>query len=388
MTSFIPNSGDGHIQFFRHWGSGGGLGTSTASGLMTPGTVYTDLGGFIRPPTFPAKETLIVQGAFRNLGLIAGPFTQEAGIVFYVGGTEQLRLIQVPLGASASGSRLDGAQYVWEVRRGATVLATSKPFWTFGWDVIQMKVFFNDPVLDPLNGSVEVRLSKSGDTNPDYPDGPQQTIINISGIDTSDSGFPDCDQVEFNYSVEQSGSVWDHILVMDTAGAVNNDFPAEPLILVHGMVPNSNGDLQEWTIQGGQCGSGNSYECVNDSSSSSADDVGRFTSETTGQRSIFGFQYPGTAGIVGSETGHPISLGNSVKCVMFHHVSGMESSGTRTVRPLYRDIADVDSEQADEIISGTTFQGYTTYYETNPITALAWTPQETIEMQWGLKLHA
>ena len=73
---------------------------------------------------------------------------------------------------------------------------------------------------------------------------------------------------------------------------------------------------------------------------------------------------------------------------MFHHVTGMEASGSRTVRTLYRNIADNDSEGPDLVISGTDFEGYTTYFEEDPIAAAPWTVQATIDMQWGLKLQA
>ena len=248
MTTHRFNSSDAggpHCQFLRHFGSQSGLNTGGGSGLMTPGTIGLDTNGLFRTPLLTERDTWIVQGAFRNTNFIDGGFDQSAGIVWRRGGVEQLRLIQVR--EPAQNYRLLGRQYHWEVRRGATVLGSSKRFFIFGWDVIWAKV-----TIDPLlaNGEVEIRVSKNGNTLPNYPDGAQSVVINLTNVDTADTGVAGCDEIEFIYNSAQGSGVWDHIVVMDTDGSVNNDIPAEPLWLVHGMVPNSNGDHQEWSSQG------------------------------------------------------------------------------------------------------------------------------------------
>jgi len=390
--SWQPNgSAPINCQALRQWGD---LTWSVAgfdTGLFDPTTAIERGGvGRISTPILPEKNTWIVQAAWIAPTFATGVGLETAGIYFMRGNdtTEQLSVRIRKQGASPSGSFQDGERFKLEVMVGAVSLGISRDFWTSQWHVIQVKVFFNDPIGAPNTGTVEVRvLPLEGGKLARLDGAVQEVAINVAGVDTSDAGVAGVDAIRFDYDTSSATSVWDHFLVMDSDGALNNDFPAQPLIFVHGGLPWADGADLNWTPQGS--GVTPPFDAVNDRSDLCIEDDGRLTSETPGDTTLFSFQTPGMTGSTPAFANGPrIGLSNQVLGVSFHHVSGMEASGNRTVRPYYRDVLDVRAEGPDQIITGTLFAGYVEIFELEPVTGLAWTAQQTTDMQWGLKLQA
>ncbi len=379
-----------NCQFLRLWGSTDITLTSTAGGLETPVNTVAVGSGRVGTPVLNERNTWIVQAAYRSSIFPTGAGSENVGIYFKrdSGATEQLSVRIRKQGASASGSFQDGERFKIEVMRGATSLGISRDFWSRSWHVIQVKVFFNDPGGAPNTGTVEVRVLplEGEDRNRGQAEATQETVINVAGIDTSDSGQDGVDVIELDYDASTGTVTWDHFLVMDSDGAQNNDFPAQPLVYVHGGVPNRDGADNDWVPQGPPP---DGFEAVNDRADLCTEDDGRYTSDNPTDVLLFGMQPPGQTGTTPANASGPrIGASNAVLGVMFHHVSAMESSGNRTVRSLYRDIADVRSEGPDVVLSGTTFGGFFEIFELEPITAAVWTAQQTLDMQWGLKLQA
>lgn len=366
--------GSNSVQLTRYFATQSGMGSGSTTGLLSVRAMQ-EPSGFVRGPQLPEQNTWIVQGAFQNSGPMAGAFAQNAGLAFFRQGTEQLRMEFVPAGAL--GARQDGQLYFIEVKRGATVLATSAPlFYSEEWTIFQFKA----TVRTGSNGSFEVRAARVENQTI----GAFSTILSGAALNSADAGVDGADQLEINFEVEGGSARWDHVWMMDDQGTINNDFPGK-FLLVQGVVPNSNGAQEDWVYQGGQ---GSGFDALNDPHNSDSDDVGRATSNTVGDIVLMGFQIPGELGAPGFESGHPISSAANVQGVIFHHVSGMENSGNRTVSPIYRDIADVRADGTNVVLNSLVFSGFFEVFELEPVTSLAWTAQQTKDMQWGLKVQA
>lgn len=361
-------------QILRYFQSQTSMGTSIATGFLSNLAIREGTGS-LRGALVPEQNTWICQGVFRNSFPLAGPFPQNSGLAFMRGGSEQLRMTMLPLGAS--GARPDGEQYVIQVKRGAVVLATSsEAFYAEEFVIFQFKATINTGVL----GSFEVRAARvENQTIQAF-----STIVTGVALNTADTGVAGADQLELDFQVETGVGQWDHVWLFDDTGAINNDFPGK-FLLVQGVIPNANGVQEDWSYQGGQ---GSGFEVFNDPSNSIADDIGRATSNVIGDIVLMDFQNPGETGAPGFEGGPIIGSGSAVQGVIFHHVSGMEASGTRTVRPIYRNLADVRAEGADVVLNTIPFAGFFEVFELNPVSVLAWTAQQVKEMQWGLKVQA
>lgn len=400
MIRFMMNGGQtwqpaatapANCQAIRQWGDITWTNAVFDAGLFDPVNANSHANvGHAATPILAEKNTWIVQAAWRAPLFTHGAGLETAGIYFMRGNDtdEQLSVRIRKQDASPSGSFQDGERFKLEVMVGAVSLGISRDFWTQQWHVIQVKVFFNNITGAPNTGTVEVRvLPLEGGEYPRLDGAVQEVAISATNVDTSQTGLEGVDAIRFDYDVASQRSVWDHFLVMDSDGTINNDFPSQPLILVHGGLPWDAGADQTWIPQGS--GVTPPYEAVNDRSDLCTGDDGRLTSETPGDTTLFSFQTPGLTGAQpASGNGPLIGAGNQVLGVSFHHVSAMEASGNRTVRPYYRDVLDVRAEGADQILTGTLFAGYVEIFELEPVTGLAWTPQQTIDMQWGLKLQA
>ncbi len=373
----VHKGGTDNFQLLRYWNSANSVGTGSGAGLMS-NLAIVDNSALLRTPVFTEQNTWICQGVFLNSAPLAGPSPMTAGLRYRRLGVEQLAMVIVP--ATASGSRPDGQLYSVEVRRGATLLAASAPiFYAQQFTIFQFKATIDTGV----GGSFEVRAA----TVEGGVVGAFSNVVSGTGVNTADTGVAGADDVEIHYNVEAGSSRWDHFWVMDDQGSINNDFPGK-FLLVQGVVPNAQGAQNDWTSQGGQGGGSNDYESVNDPGDNIADDVGRHTSDTTNDIFLVGYQIPGETGAVGFEDGHPISGSANVQGVIFHHVSGMENSGNRTVSPIYRNASDVRADGTNQALTSTSFNGFFEVFELNPVSAAAWTAQQTKEMEWGLKLQA
>lgn len=386
---FLSSMGEVHnpdggasVQFLRYWGGSVGIGAAGSFGIMS-NSVISDGSGSVLTPSFTPQATWIIGAMFRGDDEWDGINPQDIGLEFRLGAAVQLSVKFVP--AAASGARPEGQMFSIEVRRGSTVLAASAPeFYVRDWHAIQFKA-----TIDTVSGSFEVRMARRENETwigSSFGTG-MRTILSGSGINTADAAVNNADNVEIEYSVEDGATTWDHFFVFDSTGALNNDFPTAlgglpPL--VQGVVPNADGVQNDWVARGGPIG----FDTVNDPGNSTSDDTGRLTSEVVSDIVLVQFQIPGETGVPGNEAGHPISGSANVLGVIFHHVSGMENSGNRTLRPIYRNISNVRSEGASVVVSSTSFAGFFEVFELNPVSSLAWTVQQTKEMQWGLKLQA
>lgn len=353
-------------QMLRYWDSIDSLAGGLVIGLMSDNAL-NDPRAWIRTPTFTVQNTWVVQGAFKNTDFMSGAEPQNAGLYFRKAGAEQLSMLIVP--EAGSGGLTDGYMYSIEVRRGATLLAASDPiFFSQDWTVFQFKATINTGIL----GSFEVKASRrENETQEAF-----ASIITGVATNTADAAVAGADQVEINYDVKGGNATWDHFWAMDDQGAVNNDFPNK-LLMVHGMVPDSDGAQDDWVAQGGQ---GTGYQTVDDPANSIADDIGRQISENIGDIFLTGFPDPGGS--------HPISASANVAGVIFTHVSAMENSGTLTVRPIYRNAGDTRAEGADQALVGTSYAGYYEIFEEDPVALAAWTVAQVKAMQWGLKVQS
>lgn len=326
---------------------------NSASGLRAGFSISSNSYKFTTPE-YTDNGTWIIHWAwFFDSGIAVT--SQEAGITLYRGGVEQLRLRLRSHLAVENGNR-----YVIDVYRGATLLGTSPAFFADKWHTFEFKVD-----VHITTGSYELKangtsvLSDAGPTN------------------TADTGSSDADAFEF--SCDNGGNVMrlDHVIVADDTGATNNDFFGESMVLY--ALPDAVGDDSDWVASGG----GAREALVNNGpiiSNIATNDATRITSETVNDEDRFSYDdLLTTWGIPNATT----LLGLQVESMV-----SMEASGTRDIRATFKDTGGTATTGTSAAVLGTSWVTEMQMWETNPVTAVAWTASSVNDGQFGIKVQA
>lgn len=265
----------------------------------------------------------------------------------------------------------DNGAFRFELRRGATVLATSRVF-GFGvtprtWWVIQLKV----TIRSGVNGSYEMKAW-------DWQGNVETIFAATSGVNTANVGTDGADRVFFRCN---SGGVsefnLDDIVIMDSTGSVNNDFTSVP-ILVMGERPNADvaGEL-DWIPSTGV----NHFALVQDAANlpTGTDEV---TSDVVGDVDLYGFGQS-TLDLV------PTAAPPTVLGIMVDVEALMKTSGTRTIRVRVKDSTNQADGAVDMVFNDTAKISRHEVMEQNPTgTPAPWTVATLKTIEMGPKLNA
>lgn len=293
--------------------------------------------------------------------------TNSGNFVFRnaAGAGDQLELRWVEAAAPDAGS------FRFELRRGATVLATSRVFGHSstirGWWVLQLKV----TLRTGTNGSYEMKAW-------DWQGNVETVFAATSSVNTANQGTDGADRVSFRAN---SGGVaefdLDDIVIMDSTGTVNNDFTSSP-ILVMGERPNADvaGEL-DWLPSTGT----NHFALVQDAANipTQTDEV---TSDNIGDVDLYGFAQ--TTLDLAPTAAPPTVLGIQVDVEAL-----MKNSGQRTLRVRFKDSTNQADDTTDMAFTDTAKISRLAILEQNPTgTPAPWTVAVLKTIEFGPKVNA
>jgi len=265
----------------------------------------------------------------------------------------------------------DAGSYRVEIRRGATVLATSTRVFNWsagtpGWWVFQLKA----TIRTGTNGSYEMKAWDS-----------QGNVITVfsatSSVNTANQGTDGADRIAFRNATGFATFMMDDIVVMDSTGSVNNDFTAVPLV-VYGELPNADvaGEL-DWVPSSGST----HFNLVSDAATFPAG-TGEVTSDVVGDVDLYGFAQTQLDLV---PTGAPPTIAG----IMVDIEALMKSSGQRTVRVRVKDSTNQADDSVDMVFTTTGKVSNFTIMEQNPTgTPAAWTLAVLKTVEMGPKNNA
>lgn len=277
---------------------------------------------------------------------VPGNFTASTnGIYIEKGATEQVHIGFV----NTAGS------FNLTVNRGATVLGTTTDNFAYNvWHYFELKVVCRTGT----NGSFELRQN-------------EVNVLSASGINTANAGSDGADiwalRLAANLIVR-----WDDIYVCDDIdlgdGLPNNDFKGDSQI--RGSLPNAAGDVQNFTP-----GTGVTHHTLVDdpATSSPTDGTDVVHSDTNGHKELFGFQ-------------DLLAVNGNIYGLMLHSQMAMNAAGSRTLKHVYRDLADVEFNPPNFIVNSTTYTEFQDIMPIDPNTALPWTETDINNAQFGVEV--
>jgi len=183
-----------------------------------------------------------------------------------------------------------------------------------------------------------------------------------AGQDTQDTANASANAISFHGSVPNA--TFDDIYICDAAGGVCTDFIGDSRIVT--LLPNAAGDLTQWTV----VNAGNNWSAQ--ANNPSLNDGQYVFSATPGQVDLYNLQDP--------------TLLGPIRGIQSSVYSRKDDAGTRQIA--------TEIKTGGAQFSGTTrnlttsYVYYSTIYELNPFTVLAWTPADITALQAGIKLIA
>lgn len=323
----------------------GVIGWASAAGLMG--------GQAIRGGNSTAFFTIHSQGTQENswvvgLNIRARQITfPDAAVRFRTGGNVQWTMT---FDADPASTGLDTQI---QLTDGTTVYTVPFRLLDNVWYYVELVV----TIRDGVNGSFEVWI-----------DGVQR--MTQSGIDTAQQGTDGADEVQIGISTKYD---LDNIYVLTGTGTPNT---RQGPIHVVGLLPNADSSFEnEWEAVGG----GSKFTKVDDSPALSFFDSDRITADAANMEQLFPFQDL-TAGLPVPRSGVSI-LGIEVGCW-----GAMDGSGTRNVAVRFKDVSSgtpVNGASTWSVV-GTSQQYHSQLWQTNPVTASAFTDTEINAMEVGV----
>lgn len=270
---------------------------------------------------------------------------------------EQVSVVQVDSGDSNGTFKM-------EIRRGATVLATSIAYaWgsnPTSWHVFQLKV-----LIDPTVGTYDLK-------HWDYFNN-ATTALTGTGANTANQGTAGGDRASFGIGAAGVNHRLDDVVIMDGTGGVNDDLTTNPIV-VHGALPSAEGNQNDWTPS-----SGSNNAALIDDSGFAPLGTDKITASTVNDIDLHAMLAFGL--IAPSST--PTILG-----VMPVIEGNMENSGTRTVRARIRNGGSEANGAVNMVFSSTSKVAYHEVMEDNPVTAAVWTLANLNADEFGVQLTA
>lgn len=314
------------------------------------------------PPLVTSNEnTWVVHFAWRRS--TATTVSGSPGITISDSGGEQLSLIAV------NGAAPNADLWQWELRRGASVLATS-PLYSWGstaraWSVFQLKV-----TIHPSTGVYELKRF-------DY-DGAETTdIAEATGANTANQGTAGADRVTFAVGTGGASTFQlDDIVILDGTGGALDDYFTNPVVVV-GELPNADGNSSDFEPSSGA----SNYAMVDDLGTS-APGTDEVTSSNISDEDLYEFS---AAQLVLLPTASP----PTVHGIMIDVQGEMKNSGTANLRAIVRDGADQATDSVDLPFEGSARTSLSTVLPENPTgTPAAWTVADLTTIELGIRYNS
>lgn len=237
------------------------------------------------------------------------------------------------------------------VNRGATVLGTTTSNFSYNvWHYFEMKV----TARTSTNGSYELRWN-------------EVNVLSATGVNTAAAASDGVDIIAWRTTSGAGNVRWDDMYVCDDTGAINNDFKGDSQI--RGGLPNGAGDVQQWTPGTGVT----HHTLVDDAATGVTDGTDNNNDDTNGHKDLYDFQ-------------DLTAVNGNIYGVMLMSQLAMNAAGSRTLKHVYRDIANVEYNPANFVVSSTTYTEFQDIMENNPISAVAWTESDINAAQFGVEV--
>jgi hypothetical protein len=161
-----------------------------------------------------------------------------------------------------------------------------------------------------------------------------------------------------------SGTYIDDVIITDTSGSKFNDVITEKTIKAY--FPNADGSSNDWIPS-----TGSRYTCVNETSTNNGD-TNYVSSSTVGAVQLFAM--------------NDVNNATSLDAVQITAVAKKDDSTSRVLRTVLRTNS-TNYESADQNLT-TSYQAYTTIYDTNPNTTSTWDQTGFNGIEAGAKVQA
>lgn len=240
-----------------------------------------------------------------------------------------------------------GAGYVWVLKRGSTTIATSAVVHDFSaWSYVELQV----TVRTGTNGAYELRVD-------------EQLEVSGVSVNLADTGSDGADVMMFGST--SNNNWWDDIYILDSTGAVNNNFLGDSAI--RGILPNGDGASTQWTTS-----TGSTHYTLVDDPATAESDSDYVTTSNNGDLDLYDFS--NVSGLING----------TIRGIMVATSMRMQTTGTSQVRVVIRQ-GGVNYNQATHVVNGTNVVGYTQIVETSPDDGLTWEVADIDNMQMGVQ---
>ena len=329
-----------YIDGFDYYGSSQ-LSQRGWSGAMTFGNSTTTrfgVGQCMEVPThtsanrtIPENAGTLFVGAAINLG-----YAQSLPVIsFYDGATCQI----------AINCNSNGTLYITRGSNSGTQLGSTTTYAVnFGvWNYWELSAV----IASGTGGSVTLKING-------------QTILSVTGVNTSNSGNAYCNGVQFSYNSSGQYLNMDDLYICDASGSSpTNTFLGD--VRVYGSTPSANGGSTQWAPNG----AGSNYECVDSIPPNASDYV---SSSTPGQTDLYEFP--------------TIAVADTILGVQVSYFASKTDSGTRTIQSQVKS-GTATADGTENNLSATMAYYSDIFYE-DPNTSAAWTLSAVNDMQAGV----
>ncbi len=304
----------------------------------------------------PDSNTWIVGFAIRKPARTALGASSTVGIQMQNAAGEQCSLVLKTAGAGG---------YNLELKRGATVIDTTSGAFSFGhqgtWMYFQLKVTVRPSTL----GIYELRSY----------DMLNNSTVEFSGssVNLAEQAVDGADRIQISWDTNGGGSVHlDDIVAMDSTGAQNNDFMAQPAVVL-GALPDADGNQSDWTPS-----SGSDHFALVDDPANSTSDTDKVTAQVIGDIDLFTY----------SDFAEIHTSGTVVIGAQVISTAAMDASGSRTLRVRVRENA-LEATGANFVVNDLIVRSFRQMFDQNPTdTPETWTKATLEATEFGIEIQA
>lgn len=234
------------------------------------------------------------------------------------------------------------------VKRGSTLLETVGPFFT------RTPAYYEfQATIDTAAGTWEIKQ-----------DG--VSIASDTGVNTANEASNDADAIKITLASTGANMRFGDFVLMDDQGGAMDDFLGP--IKVLGIRPESD-DANAWIPSTGV----DNFALVDDAAGA-PNDGDRVTSYTPSDEDFYEY------------TDLDIPAGVTLYGVILESVCAMESSGSRTLRPKYKNSPSAESNGSNFVVNSTLFARFSEVWEEEPIAASAWTVTQINDARFGIEV--
>jgi hypothetical protein len=281
--------------------------------------------------------------------------SSTAGIQLRNAGGEQCSLVLIDAGSGSYRVRL---------KRGSTTIDTTTGAFPWGgrrsWMYFQLQV----TVRTGTNGAYELKsFDYLNNATVEFSD----TLVNLAEQATDGA-----DRIKISWGTDSAGNVTiDDIFVLDSTGALNNDFLTKPPLIM-GALPSAAGNQSDFTPD-----AGDNYTNVDDAATTTTD-TDKVTSAVVSDVDLYNYE---NFSLVHTS-------GTDVIGVQVMSSAAMVASGSRTVRVRVRESA-AEATGGNVVLSDLILDTYRQMFDQNPTgTPAVWTKATVEVAEFGIEIQA